>query len=55
MSDLEAYRTVIEGLHDQAQACKVTTPPTLPIQLEKKLCSDMESGFFSELNKEVFK
>lgn len=23
MSDLEAYRTVIEGLHDQAQSCKV--------------------------------
>ena len=23
MSDLEAYRTVIENLHEQAQACKV--------------------------------
>jgi spectrin alpha len=24
LSDLEAYSTVIEGLHDQAQACKVS-------------------------------
>ena len=24
MSDLDAYHTVIEGLHEQAQACKVT-------------------------------
>ncbi|XP_052259701.1 spectrin alpha chain-like isoform X3 [Dreissena polymorpha] len=29
MSDLEAYRTVIEGLHEQAQACKQQEAPVI--------------------------
>ena len=30
MSDLEAYRTVVEGLREQAQACNVSTPAPPP-------------------------
>lgn len=36
MADLEAYRSVIEDLRDQAQVCKVRTVPTSRVLYSEK-------------------
>ena len=54
MSDLEAYRTVVEGLREQAQACNVSTPlPPPPKKLgqqqQKYISKNQTTAIYSTL------